>query len=123
VSEVRAPLDRSGGASRGSRSAWLTFVAMHWLVTLIGIALVSSTAQTAAANGVQGLTFALKLLFGVVIAFCLPLVYPLLTFEALRWWTGGGFVALALVAALNSALVVSLVRLIVRAAGSLRRRR
>jgi hypothetical protein len=113
VSERRTPLDTAAGA--GSRTPWLTYAAMHWLVTLLGVALVSSAAQTAAANGVPGLGFALKLLFGVVIAFCLPLVYPVLTVEALHWWTAGGFVALALVAALNSALVVGLARLALRA--------
>ena len=104
----------AGEPRRASRWSWLQFAVMHWLVTLIGVALAASAAQTAAANGVPGLTFALKLLFGLVIVFCLPLVYPLLTFGAPRWWTGFGFVALLLIAALNSLVVVSAVRLALR---------
>jgi hypothetical protein len=113
---------QDGAPAGGSRWLLVQLAVMHWLVTLIGVALAASAAQTAAANGVPGLGFALKLLFGVVIAFCLPLVYPLLTFADLHWWTGGGFLALALTAALNSILVVGAARLAIRFALGLRRR-
>jgi hypothetical protein len=95
------------------RSPYVALAAAHYLCTVLGLFIAVAWGQGVADGGYLVAPASLQIYLGVVIAFCLPLVYPLLAAEVLLPWTDKGALMLLIVGAMNSAVVALFVRAVV----------